>query len=120
MSQITLYYANWCGHCQQFKPEWSKVVQKARKNGIKTAEYEHGKNPDKIKEADIRGFPTIRIAKGGSSFDYDGERIADKIIEVALSGQTGGASHVMYGGKSDDYYKMKYLKYKAKYLKLQI
>ena len=22
---VTLYYADWCGHCNDFKPEWKKL-----------------------------------------------------------------------------------------------
>lgn len=137
MSKISLYYANWCGHCTQFKPEWQKVVDKANQMGIETAAYEHGADAKEVKASGVQSFPTIRITVNGKTSDYNGERTVDKIIGAASgkSGQSGGYSVSQSvgqrgggqkGGKpifgddeDDEYYKMKYLKYKAKYLRLR-
>jgi hypothetical protein len=101
--------------------------------GIKTAAYEQSANPAKVKEAGVNGFPTIRLTVDGKTSDYNGERTVDSIIG-AVSGQSGGYYQYdqsgQYGGQrggkvildddeDDEYYKMKYLKYKAKYLKLR-
>ena len=29
--KVILYYAEWCGHCQRFKPEWAKLKEELEK-----------------------------------------------------------------------------------------
>jgi hypothetical protein len=88
--EITLYYANWCGHCVTFKPEWNEIKKNisnlsgGNKNiKIKTMEYEHeelenndgGKKNDggKINDKKIEGYPTIKIklSCGGNKKEYN-------------------------------------------------
>ena len=39
--KVELYYANWCGHCNRFKPEWEKVKKEiSEKYGGSCSEYE--------------------------------------------------------------------------------
>jgi thiol-disulfide isomerase/thioredoxin len=70
--EITLYYANWCGHCVRFKPAWeelkeniSKLKDNHKKVHIKIEEYEHENlsklGGGKINGVDIDGYPTIKI-----------------------------------------------------------
>ena len=35
MTSITLFHADWCGHCQQFKPVWNEIKQWCSSHGIK-------------------------------------------------------------------------------------
>lgn len=113
MTEVKLYYANWCGHCTRFKPEWEAIKTKLQEHGIKHSEYEHGKDAEEVERANVKGFPTIRIAMNGNpEEDYTGERTADAILSaVGLLPQTGGSD--------EDPYKAKYLKYKEKYLALK-
>jgi len=129
---VKLFYADWCGHCHSFKPEWNKLKKMAGK--IKTEEYEAGNN--EIMEANnINGYPTIKIFKRGNSEEYRGERTADAILSYINSQRGGGDgngscndpdANQCGGGKykktprmsENEYYKMKYLKYKAKYMHL--
>lgn len=76
---ITLYHANWCGHCRRFLPVWEDLKRELDKIGIEHREYEEGQNPEMIKEANISGFPTLRINKG-KEYDYKGPRTVDAII----------------------------------------
>lgn len=96
--ELTLYYANWCGHCVSFKPEWEKLknyISQAQNsyNGIdiKTGEYEHDKLEEmgggKINGKDIQGYPTVKIklSKKEESKEYDlgdhgKERNADYMV----------------------------------------
>jgi len=137
-TMVTLYFAKWCGHCNDFKPEWEKL--KNSKIGVEFAEYEEGKDDDKITDANIQGYPTIKINKGGKIEEYNGNRTADDIIFYLKNGKKGGYSGQQpnvnggefnqCGGKrnqkskrvinnNDEKYKIKYLKYKAKYMKLK-
>ena len=141
MSGVTvkLFYADWCGHCQTFKGEWAKLKKMAGGRNIKTEEYE-ASNEKVMTENNIQGYPTIKIFKGGKADEYVGQRSADAILDhidkfvlVKDSAKNGGSScndpnaNQCGGGRrpkqtprmsQDDYYKMKYLKYKAKYMDL--
>jgi hypothetical protein len=70
--KLTLYFADWCGHCVSFKPEWekikknmSKIKDNHKKVNIKIEEYEHEKlsklGGGKINGVDIDGYPTVKI-----------------------------------------------------------
>lgn len=149
---ISLYMADWCGHCVRFKPEWEnlKDLVKDIPNVILNT-YTDADNKAEIEKLKSRGlfkgFPTIIITKGNET-EYNGERTAEAILnslgiksakakcnltqkggndEVEVDGgnkmppQCGGSCdrrNFQTGGKSknDEYYKMKYLKYKAKYM----
>ena len=81
---ITLYHANWCGHCVTFIPEWKKFVKKVKdannkynKVEIKTQNYEEKEAEKaggaKINGEDVSGYPTVKIAlKRGKEYkEYD-------------------------------------------------
>ena len=139
-TKVELFYAEWCGHCQKFKPEWEKLKKMAGGNGIQCIEYESEKDAQKMEEENIQGFPTIKISVGGKCQEYHGERTAEEILmaikdpKVKNDGkfkQCGGAkqgftprkmnikehSKGWYKDKDEEYYKLKYFKYKAKYMK---
>lgn len=118
MSQsITLYHASWCPHCVNFMPIWNELKPQLAKIGVKYAEYESDANAVEVDKANIRSFPTIKINKGNKVYDYAGPRTVDAIM-AEFSGQRGGKLNKVYGN-DDEYYKIKYLKYKAKYFKLK-
>jgi len=102
-STVGLVYAEWCGHCQAFKPEWEKFkeniqVNKKLSNKITTFEVEDGDvtKDEKIKsinskikggELSVNGFPTIfKIYKGILEY-YKGNRDASSLINWASSKQ---------------------------------
>lgn len=116
-TNITLYHWNQCGHCVNFLPVWQKLGSKLDKMGIGHKDYEYTSNAEVIEQAGINAFPTLVINKNGNEYEYRGER-SERAILSELAGQNGG-----YRGTSDDdfnndYFKMKYRKYKTKYYKL--
>lgn len=87
--KVSLYYANWCGHCKRFKPEWDKIKTELTKRNISYAEFEEGENSNEIRKAGITGYPTIMITKGNHNYEYKGPRSIDSIInEIEI--QNGG------------------------------
>jgi thiol-disulfide isomerase/thioredoxin len=85
---VTLYHANWCGHCQEFMPEWKKFEKemetnskrKVTVNSVEESSLSRSDMP-KINGKDIRGFPTIKITNGDKEINYDGKRTAKDLIK---------------------------------------
>jgi thiol-disulfide isomerase/thioredoxin len=61
--QITLYYAEWCGHCKRLKPDWDKFKQYVKDNNlpitIKEVEATELSNESEEIKNKISGFPTL-------------------------------------------------------------
>lgn len=107
---VTLYHAEWCGFCQQFKPVWNQLTKRLNKKGVLYADYEHGRDRAEVEQAGIRGFPTIKINNGNETYEYKGPRTVEGILSEL--GQAGGR-------RNGEIYKAKYMKYKQKYITLK-
>jgi len=123
--KVEYYYATWCHYCQEFSPQWEKFKNMIN-NKIEAMEYEASKDADKVDENKITGFPTIMVTKDGNTMQYNGPRNADALYNFVVNGTVGGNADEKYkqcgGGliyQDEIYYKKKYCKYKAKYMKLK-
>ena len=82
-----LLYADWCGHCKEFKPVW-KNIHSEMKNELGDlntimAQIEE-KNINKINDTpefmkNILGYPTIRVIDINGFNDYKGDREKEPI-----------------------------------------
>lgn len=90
-TKITLYHANWCGHCKNFLPEWNALTKMLEKHNIDFEDFEDSRDGDIINNANIVGFPTIKIKKNDETYDYTGERSANGILNE-LGVQVGGSN----------------------------
>ena len=88
-TKITLYHADWCGHCKNFLPNWNALTKYFDSHNIKHEDFEDSRDHDVVESAGIQGFPTIRISKNGKEYDYHGDRSVDAIIHE-LAPQEGG------------------------------
>ena len=93
---IAGFFADWCGHCKTFKPEWQKFADEAEKSPLEaliaTIPEEHMKGA-KCDQTNFQGFPTVRIFKDGGFEDYKGKREANALmnhIKTVLTAQRGG------------------------------
>lgn len=79
---LTMYYADWCGHCQTAKPEFAKLGSKQTIAGkvvnIKMVNPET--QPDEAVGANIRGFPTIVLKNGDKTVEYSGQRTQEALL----------------------------------------
>ena len=80
---VKLFYADWCGHCVNFKPQWDEF-KSSPPEGCVVSDFEHNsENFEKESElyGGISGFPTIIIQKVGdtSYTKYDGERTKEAL-----------------------------------------
>jgi thioredoxin-like negative regulator of GroEL len=86
-----LFYADWCGHCQHLKPEWSRLKDMHQKQQLayKLAEIEsaamdalRSRMSDMSELVTVEGFPTISMYDNGRKLsDYAGERTADAMMD---------------------------------------
>ena len=104
--KLTLYYADWCGHCKRMKQMggqgsqeggWTTLEKKAKagKLNFKLESFEENKIPENIRSK-ISGYPTIKLFndKGVHIADYMGDRSAkdmEKFVKQHQS-QRGGKS----------------------------
>jgi thiol-disulfide isomerase/thioredoxin len=75
---IYLFKADWCPHCNQFKPIWSKL-QDEMKNKVNFITYDSAKNANEIKQYNIEGFPTLIFKDGNKAIEYVGPRDEDSV-----------------------------------------
>jgi len=74
---VVLYFANWCGHCKDLKPDYQKFADRAK--GFTVAAVDADDNDGLIEklqgedtEYDVRGFPTIVSYNNGKYFSTYG------------------------------------------------
>ena len=90
---FTMYYADWCPHCQSIKPafqEWAKngFVSIAGRN-VKVEMVQPEKEPEKMKAGvEVKGYPSfILFTADGKNVEYKGDRSVPgfmKFLEESL------------------------------------
>ena len=77
--KVLFFYADWCGHCQHFKPEWAKFEEWAKSNGQQCQKIEGDKHPELTEKYKIQGFPTIiKVDLSGELIEeYSGPRSSE-------------------------------------------
>jgi thiol-disulfide isomerase/thioredoxin len=78
--ELYLFKADWCGHCNNFKPEWEKIVADStltKKVNFITMDSE--KNRKDINKWQIGGFPTIILKKNNKLIEYNNNRTFNNI-----------------------------------------
>ena len=81
---MTLFYAEWCGHCKSLMPTWNALTDLIPKdliNMVKISCVKKQKECSAIKE--ITGYPTIIFVdmKAGQTVIFNGKRNPESIIE---------------------------------------
>jgi len=71
-NSVCLYYANWCGHCQVFKPKFKKMKFESYKKYALNIDYDRG-NLKITGGKPITSVPTVIIIKNGKSMVYEGD-----------------------------------------------
>jgi thiol-disulfide isomerase/thioredoxin len=86
-AKLYFFFANWCGYCKKFKPEWEKL--KAEPNlGVELEEVDcSNEAPALAKEYNVGGFPTLILVNGSNKVTYEGERSANAIISFIKDNQ---------------------------------
>ena len=76
---FTMYSADWCGHCQTAKPEFTEFAKngtvKIGNQECKIRMISPEKEPDAAKGKKIKGFPSFLLeTTDGNTVEYTGER----------------------------------------------
>ena len=79
VAELMFFSAEWCGHCKDFKPVWSKLVTKMEKepykNKIILQNYDNDKDNEIFKKYNVKQFPTIiRKKEDGTTTIFEGNR----------------------------------------------
>ena len=80
---IVLYYADWCGHCKQFMPEWENAANQLGSK-IRFTKINCVNDKKRCENESIKGFPTVILYRNGKKMEFNGERTVDglkKFIE---------------------------------------
>jgi thiol-disulfide isomerase/thioredoxin len=91
---FTMYYADWCGHCQAAKPgftEFSKpgtISVGGKSCAVRMISPEH--NPEAVAGKNLKGYPSFLLETvDGKTVEYTGERTTDgymRFLEANLGG----------------------------------
>lgn len=73
---VVLFYTDWCGHCQNFKPTWHAMMNKYQgQSNIKLDEINCGENKEIAQQYQIEGYPTIiKFSDQSPPKVYEGNR----------------------------------------------
>jgi|TARA_B100000424_G_C22932016_1_gene495784 thiol-disulfide isomerase/thioredoxin len=79
-ADILFFYADWCPHCKQAKPEWQKFKEEYNESVVNNYKLnlidvnctsELGESGQLIKTYNVEGFPTVKMNVNGKIVEYD-------------------------------------------------
>eukprot|EP00210_Caulerpa_lentillifera_P007336 g7012.t1 len=80
------FYAPWCGHCKNLKPEWEKAATELS-GKVKVGAVDCTAHESVCREFGVQGYPTLKyfgMDKSTGAEDYPGGRDASSIVSFAL------------------------------------
>lgn len=95
MNTFTMYYADWCPHCQTVKPEFTEFSNRGTiEVGGKKCQImlvDAAKNPEAAKGKPVKGFPTFLLeTTDGKVLEYQGARNTDGWLAFINEKMGGG------------------------------
>lgn len=89
---VALFYADWCPHCQHFKPHFQRAMKelngKPGKDGknMRLEMIDCDANKDISREYDVSGYPTVKIlGDDGTQVEYGGDRTYEGLRKYLVS-----------------------------------
>ena len=85
------FFADWCGHCVKFKPEWEATRNASPKNVGWVDDYMHGtlRATSAMKLYKVTGFPTVLVylCREDNVIQYEGTRTKKALLAFIKSYQ---------------------------------
>ncbi|KNE68140.1 protein disulfide-isomerase domain [Allomyces macrogynus ATCC 38327] len=78
------FYAPWCGHCRHLKPIYDQLGE-ALAGKMNVARIDADLDAALGSRFGIKGFPTIKLYRGGQTVEYRGPRTLQALYKYALS-----------------------------------
>ena len=83
---VCLFWAPWCGHCAQMKPEYDKAASEHASMMYVACNCEDDVGHETLQKHGIEAFPTIRMyTRGRLVEEHSGPRDKDSIVSWASS-----------------------------------
>lgn len=76
---LVLFYAPWCPHCNDFKPEYVKAAS-VLEDKVVICKVDATKQKALNKPNGVSGVPKVLCFKNGTSTTYDGARKAEPLM----------------------------------------
>jgi len=92
------FYAPWCGHCKKMAPTWDELAKGAQ--GFKVAKVDCTVDKASCERFGVRGFPTIKLLKGGKVYDYKGARSVEEFTKFAAGAYKEGTGSPVPAAKA--------------------
>ena len=95
------FYAPWCGHCQNFAPQYSEAARslKDSQTEVKFAKLDATSQRETAEMMGIEGFPAFKLFRNGKPIDYSGERSAAGMVEWIKKKVTIGITEITKPGE---------------------
>lgn len=82
--KIINFNTSWCGASKHFQPAWDKFTEMMKGKNIEVIDMKCDKSKDNDAFCDkngIQGYPTVKLIKGSQSYEYQGNRTPDDLIQ---------------------------------------
>ena len=86
--KVMLFYAEWCGHCKEFKKpggDWETIKANKQLKGVTFSEVDCDKNKKAAADYRVNSYPTLFFVKGDkddNKMEYKGARDPDSLFEA--------------------------------------
>lgn len=77
---LIMWYAPWCKHCKQVKPEYDGAAIELKGWGIPLARVDGTKEKELADQYQIGGWPAFKLFRNGRVYEYKGPREKDNIV----------------------------------------
>eukprot|EP00161_Ancyromonas_sigmoides_P013854 TRINITY_DN357_c2_g1_i2.p3 TRINITY_DN357_c2_g1~~TRINITY_DN357_c2_g1_i2.p3 ORF type:complete len:488 (-),score=273.83 TRINITY_DN357_c2_g1_i2:46-1509(-) len=96
---VVEFYAPWCGHCKRLEQPYEAAAQALAKDTppVRIAKVDATEQKALADRFDVRGYPTLKIFRGGRASDYDGPRDEAGIVAYVRK-QAGPAATELADG----------------------